>query len=104
MNVEVAADRTNLKVGAYAAGLVFISSTGQATLSVKMIVTQLQPGHEAVLQLAPALLAFTGTDGAVNPLSQVVTVSNPGVLSLQWSATSVTNDGSSWLSMYPHGC
>jgi len=101
MNIEVAADRSNLKVGAYAAGLVFTSNTGQETLPVKMIVTQLQPGHVAVLQLTPALLSFTGTDGAANPLSQEVTVSNPGVLSLQWSATSVTNDGSNWLSIYP---
>ena len=101
MNVEVAADRSTLKVGAYAAGLVFISNTGQATLPVKMIVTQLLPGHRAVLQLSPALLAFTGTDGASSPQSQEVIISNPGVLPLQWSATSATSDGSSWLSMYP---
>ena len=101
MSVEVASDRSNLNVGTYSAGLVFTSNTGQATLPVKMIVTQLQPGHEAVLNLTPAVLSFTGTDGATNPLSQVVTVSNPGVLPLQWSATSVTNDGSSWLSAYP---
>jgi BACON domain-containing protein len=101
MNVEVAADRSNLRVGAYAAGLVFLANSGQATLPVKMIVTQLQPGHRAILQLTPALLSFTGIDGSANPLSQVVTVSNPGVLPLQWSATSATNDGSSWLSMYP---
>jgi hypothetical protein len=40
-------------------------------------------------------------DGSANPQSQLVTVNNPGVLSLQWAATSFTNDGSSWLSMYP---
>ncbi len=33
--------------------------------------------------------------------TQGVTVSNSGVLTLQWSATSATNDGSSWLSTYP---
>jgi hypothetical protein len=101
INVEVAADRSNLKVGAYTAGLVFTSNTGQATLPVKMVITLLQPGHEAVLQLNPALLSFTGTDGAANPLSQVITVSNPGVLSLQWFATSAATNGSNWLSIYP---
>ncbi len=74
MNIEVAADRSNLKVGAYGGALVFHSNTGQAALPAKMIVTQLQPGHRAVLQLTPALLSFTATDGAANPLSQVVTV------------------------------
>jgi BACON domain-containing protein/zinc ribbon protein len=101
MNIEVAADRSNMKVGSYAADLVFNSNVGLARLSVKMTVTQLQPGHNAVLQLTPALLLFTGIDGAANPQSQEVTVSNPGVLPLQWSATSATSDGSSWLSMYP---
>jgi hypothetical protein len=66
MNVVVAVDRSNLKVGAYAASVVFISNTGQATLLVKMIVTQLQPGHNAILQLDPAVLSFAGTDGAAN--------------------------------------
>ena len=101
MNVAVAADRSNLKVGAYTAGLIFTSITGQSTLPVKMAVTPLQAGHESVLQLTPSVLSFTGTDGGTNPLAQVVTVSNPGELSLQWNATSVTNDGSSWLSVYP---
>ena len=101
MNVAIAVDRYNLKVGTYADSLIFTSNTGQATLPVKMVVTQLQPGHEAVLQLTPAVLSFTGTDGGTNPLAQVVTVRNPGVLSLKWNATSVTNDGSGWLSVYP---
>ncbi len=102
MNVAVAADRSNLKVEAYVANVIFTSDiTAPFKLPVKMVVTQLQPGHEAVLQLTPAVLSFTGTDGGTNPLAQVVTVSNPGVLSLQWNATSVTNDGSGWLSVYP---
>jgi Viral BACON domain len=66
MNVEVAADRSTLKVGTYTTGLVFVSNTGQATLPVKMIVTQLQPGHNAILQLDPAVLSFAGTDEAAN--------------------------------------
>ncbi|HEX9134448.1 MAG TPA: hypothetical protein VF844_19325 [Ktedonobacteraceae bacterium] len=101
MQVVVASDRSNLKVGSYAASIIFTSNTGQATLPVKMSVTQLQPGHEAVLQLTPAVLSFTGTDGGISPPAQIVTVSNPGVLSLQWNATSSTNDGSGWLSVDP---
>jgi Viral BACON domain len=99
MKVAVAVDRSNLQVGAYTDSLFFSSNTGPVTLPIKMVVSALQPGHEAVLQLTPAVLSFTGADGGSNPLAQAVTISNPGVLPLQWNATSSTNDGSSWLSM-----
>lgn len=101
MQVAVAVDRSNMKIGAYAASLIFTSTTGPATLPVRMVVTELQPGHEAVLQLAPAVLSFTATDGGSNPQAQEVSVSNPGVLPLQWNATSTTSDGSNWLSINP---
>ncbi len=99
--VVVAADRSNLRVGSYSASIIFTWDAGQYTVPVKMAVTQLQPGHEAVLQITPAVLTFTGMDGGISPPAQVVTVSNPGVLALQWNATSSTNDGSGWLSAYP---
>jgi Viral BACON domain len=102
MQVAIAADRSNLKVGNYAASVIFTSTIGPTSpLAVKMTVTPLQPGHEAALQLTPAALSFTGTDGSVSPPDQVVTVSNPGVLPLEWNASSSTSDGSSWLSVYP---
>ena len=101
MQVVVAVDRSNLKVGSYPAGVIFTSNAGQYTLPVKMTVTQLQPGHEAVLQLTPPVLSFSGVDGGANPPGQVVTVSNPGVRPLQWGASSSTSDGSNWLSVNP---
>jgi len=97
IQVTIAADRSNLSPGAYAAEIIFTSSAGQVILPVKMSTTLLQPGHEAVLQLTPAVLSFTGIDGGSNPPAQVLTVSNPGVLSLQWSAYSSAN----WLSITP---
>ncbi len=97
IQVTIAADRSNLSPGAYAAEIIFTSSAGQFILPVKMSTTLLQPGHEAVLQLTPAVLSFTGIDGGSNPPAQVLTVSNPGVLSLQWSAYSSAN----WLSITP---
>jgi len=99
--IVIAADRSNLGVGSYGASVIFSSDVGQLTLSVKMEVTPLQPAHEAVLQLTPAVLSFSATDGDVNPPAQVVTVSNPGLLPLQWSVTSLTGDGSGWLAVSP---
>lgn len=101
MQVTLAADRSSLKVGSYSASVIFTSNTGDVTLPVKMKVTQLQPGHEPVIQVSPAVLSFTGVDGGTNPTSQVVTISNPGALPLQWNAASATNDGSNWLSTSP---
>ena len=100
VQVAIAGDRSNLEVGPYAANVIFTSDAGRANIAVKMGVGPLQPEHEAV-QLTPPVLTFTGTDGSLNPPGQVVTVSNPGKLPLQWSASSATSDGSSWLTVDP---
>ncbi|HEY6543005.1 MAG TPA: hypothetical protein VIZ18_18835, partial [Ktedonobacteraceae bacterium] len=101
MQVTLAADRSALKVGSYTASVVFTSNTGSVTLPVKLQVTPLQPGHAPVMQVVPAALSFSGADGGASPASQNVTISNPGVLPLQWSANSATNDGTNWLSTLP---
>jgi len=101
MQVTIAGDRSNLNVGPYAAKVIFTSNAGPKTnLPVKMDVGPLQPEHEAV-QLTPPVLTFTGTDGSIDPPGQIVTVSNPGKLPLQWSTSSATSDGSSWLTVDP---
>jgi hypothetical protein len=105
--VRIAGARSNLKVGSYSARVLFTSNAGQTTLSVRMEVTSLNPAHEAILQISPAVLSFTATDGATNPPAQVVTLSNPGMRPLQWStslSSSTTGTGSSepsWLSVSP---
>ncbi len=101
MQVTLAADRSSLRIGPYTASIIFNSNTGSITLPIKMQVTQLQPGHAPVMQITPAVLSFSGVDGSASPGPQAVTISNPGVLPLQWNATSVTNDGSTWLSASP---
>ena len=101
IQVTLAVDRSTLPVGPYNAQVIFTSSAGQVNLSVKMQVTQLQPGHEDVLPLTPAVLSFTGVDGSASSVPQVVTVSNPGVRPLNWSASSGTQDGSNWLTLSP---
>lgn len=99
VQVTIAADRTNLSPGAYAAQAIFSTAVGQMSLPVSMQTTPLEVGHEPILQLTPAVLAFSGADGGNNPPAQVVTVSNPGALPLQWNA--VVSAGSSWLTISP---
>ena len=96
--VAIAVDRANLHPGPYTAHVNFLSNVGSSYVTVTMQVIPLEPGHQAVLQLSPALLSFTAPDGGVAPLAQTITVSNPGVLPLQWSAS--TNVG--WLAVSPN--
>ena len=102
ITLHVAGARSNLKIGSYTAQILFTSNAGQATLTVHMGVTALEPQHEAILQISPAVLSFTASDGATNPPAQVVTVSNPGMRPLQWSAAvSAKNAGQNWLTVSP---
>jgi hypothetical protein len=101
MRITIAGDRSNLKVGPYSAGVIFSSNTGQTTLPVRMGVIPLQRGHEAVLQLTPDVLSFNATDGSRNRPGQIVTVSNPGRLPLQWDASNSVSGRSGWLAVYP---
>ncbi len=102
VTVRVAGARSNLKIGSYTAQILFTSNAGQATLAVHMGVTALEPQHEAILQISPAVLSFTASDGATNPPAQVVTVSNPGMRPLQWSASvNARNMGQNWLTVSP---
>lgn len=97
--VTIAAERGNLQSGTYTAQVIFTSNAGQMVLPVHMQTTPLEAGHEPVMQLTPAVLAFTGVDGGSNPPAQVVTVSNPGMLPFSWSAKVGT--GNSWLTVSP---
>ncbi|HTI13672.1 MAG TPA: hypothetical protein VL461_03750 [Dictyobacter sp.] len=93
--VTVAVNRNNLQPGNYSAKVLFSSDAGYVTLVVNMTVLPLSGAQGAVMQLSPAVLSFTGADNGSSPPSQVLTVSNPGSLPLQWSAMS----DSSWLTL-----
>jgi hypothetical protein len=56
-----------------------------ATVQVQMSVLPLPATGTPVLQVTPALLSFTATDGGSNPPSQSLLVSNPGKQPLHWS-------------------
>ncbi|MBV9709451.1 MAG: hypothetical protein JO011_00895, partial [Ktedonobacteraceae bacterium] len=95
--VMVAIDRSKLRPGSYKGQINIFSTAGNSIVPVTAAVTVLVPGHNAVLQTDPALLSFTAIDGGASPSTQTITVSNPGVLPLQWQVTTNTN----WLSVSP---
>ncbi len=97
MSAIVAVDRSGLAPGSYQTNIVFTSNTGQITLPVHMVVTPLQPEHEAVLQISSAALAFSGSARGSEPGVQTITVNNPGIRSLDWGASVNLQNGSGWL-------
>jgi hypothetical protein len=84
--ISVAGQRNNLPPGDYTGTLTLSSSVGaQEQVQIDMKVIPLPPNAGPMISLTPPLLAFTTTDGASNPLTQVVTLSNPGQQMLYWS-------------------
>ncbi len=95
--VMIAIDRSHLQPGPYEAQIIFSSSAGEVTLSIKIEVMPSSAGREAVLQLTPSLLPFKNVDGSPPPQAQMITVSNSGVKPLPWHVTA----NASWLSASP---
>ncbi|MBO0796678.1 MAG: zinc ribbon domain-containing protein, partial [Ktedonobacteraceae bacterium] len=85
--VTIAANRIDMHPGVYKGQLLFTSEAGDVPLDVQMQVTPLDPANSAMLQLSPAVLSFTGSDGEASLAPQEMKVSNPGVLPLNWTAT-----------------
>ncbi|MBA2680867.1 MAG: choice-of-anchor D domain-containing protein, partial [Ktedonobacteraceae bacterium] len=84
--VEIAVDRTNLRPGSFSDQVLFSSSAGDSALPIKMSVLALPQQNNPVLQLSPAILSFTGSDGGSPPAVQEVNISNPGQGTLHWTA------------------
>jgi len=96
--VEIAVDRTSLQPGAFNDQVIFSSSVGDVALPIKMSVLALPLQNNPVLQLSPAALSFTGSDGGSTPGVQRVNISNPGKGTLHWTAAT----DAPWLAISSH--
>lgn len=94
MSVTIAGDRSTLAPGSYHGTISFISSTGEGVLAVQLEVTDLQPSHQASLQISSGSLAFHGTANGASSGDQTITLYNSGSLPLTWGASI---SGSNWL-------
>lgn len=84
--IAVAVQRSALPPGPYD-GSITLSSNVSAPekLHVHMTVKALPPDAGPMISLVPPLLSFTTVDGSSTPVTQVVTLSNPGQQRLHWS-------------------
>src|SRR5581483_11673542 len=84
--IEVASQRSALPPGDYTGSITLFSNVGAPEkLQVHMTVKALPPNAGPVISLVPPLLSFTTTDGSSVPVTQVVTLTNPGQQMLHWS-------------------
>ncbi len=95
--ITVAVNRSAMQTGHYTATISLTSNAGNSTIPIQMQVIPLKPEHEAVLSISKAVLSFNAVDGGSAPPAQQVTISNPGLMPLNWQATT----GASWLSFTP---
>jgi Viral BACON domain len=82
--VTVAVDRSKLPLGPHSAKIHFSSDGGNESLAVSAQVTSLQPEHEAIMQISPAVLSFIAADGSNPTSSQQIMVSNSGGQAMSW--------------------
>jgi Viral BACON domain len=98
-DISVAVQRLALTPGDYHGTLTISSNVSPPQhIEVNMTVRPLPANAGPVLAVSPALLSFTATDGQPNTSPQMLTVSNPGSLSLHWSLDPVQGLNCNWLS------
>jgi hypothetical protein len=105
--ISVAVQRLGLKPAVYHSMLTITSNVSPAQhIEVDMSVQALPANAGPVLAVTPALLSFTAADGQPSPSPQILTVSNPGSQTLNWSIAPVSlipvpTPPCNWLSVSP---
>ena len=90
-SISIGVQRSNLAPGVYNGNITIFSTVGAPdVIPVSMKVSTLPPNAGPMISLVPPLLAFTTTDGSLAPQTQVVTLSNPGQQTLNWSLNTGT--------------
>lgn len=83
--IIIGVQRISLKPGNYSGKITFTSNVGShINVTVTMTVQPLSV-TAPVLEITPAVLSFTASDGGNNPNMQYLVVSNPGKQPLHWS-------------------
>jgi uncharacterized protein (TIGR03437 family) len=98
-SLTVTVTSASLQPGSYT-GTVTVQVPGASppsvSVTVQLTVTSAAPGN---LTVTPATLTAQGISGGTNPSSQSISIGNTGGGTLNWTATTSTANGGSWLSL-----
>ena len=83
--IDVAVQTLSLNPGMYTGALTLSSNVSAQPLLFRVTLKVLKPGAGALLAITPAVLSFTTTDGSQAPLTQILTLNNPGTQPLNWT-------------------
>jgi hypothetical protein len=93
--LSVTVSTTGLAAGTVSTPII-ISATG-ATNTPQTITASLTVTAQPALGLSPTTFSFAATQGAANPASKTLNITNPGTGTLTWSVTGNAN----WLTLTP---
>ena len=100
--VRVDADPGSLGVGTYYGTIqVTAPSADNTPQFVSAVLTVLPAGTNLGALVQPAGLIFTGVTGSASPGSQSIVLQNTSSNTLQFHASSVTDDGTPWFAVLP---
>jgi hypothetical protein len=92
--VAVSVTTGTLTAGSYS-GSVTLSATGATSVTVPVAFTVAAAPVPPAIGASPTSLSFAATQGAANPGSQTLNITNPGGSTLTWSLT----DNQTWLGL-----
>jgi hypothetical protein len=85
-----------LTAGSYS-GTVTLSATGATSVTVPVSFTVAAAPATPTIGLSPTTFSFAATQGAANPSTQTLNITNPGTGTLTWSVA----DNANWLALAP---
>ncbi len=96
-SVTASVSISGLAAGTHTAAVTVAASGATNTPQTIPVTLTVTAAAAPTIGLSPASLSFTATQGAANPTSQTLQVTNPGTGTLTWSATG----NASWLTLNP---
>src|SRR4029077_16940295 len=96
-NGTVTVSATGTQTTGTQSGSLTLSATGATSVTIPVSFTVTAAPVTPTIGLSPTAFSFAATQGAANPTSQTLNITNPGTGTLTWSIA----DNANWLTLTP---